>query len=314
MTVSEDIPGGGLTSRRIWSWVFGLLAAGGALVIAATFLGALHPAFDSLAVFRGVFAAATGICALTLALLGRVRGAALAAILPLVALLSLAPHWFGNRAAPDGLVLYQKNLWYKNPVTRDVIADIRAVAPDVVTLQEVARRNETLLEDLSDAYPTQFRCPFYRVVGDVAILSRWPMVPGSELCEERRGLGAITVETPQGLVTVVAVHFHWPWPHAQPFQAEDLEPALRALAARDAPMIIGGDFNMVRWSWTLGRLAEVSGTEPLGASLPTYTRKPWMPVGLAIDSVFATGGTGNTGLRPLFRSDHKGVVAQVALP
>lgn len=283
-------------------------------MVAATFLGAFHPGFDSLAVFRGLLAAGTTICALTLALLGRRRAALVAALLPAFAVLSLVPHWFGNRAAPDGLVLYQKNLWYRNPVTRDVVADIRATSPDAVTLQEVAQRNETILDDLRDAYPTQLRCPFYRVVGDVAVLSRWPAVPGSALCEAHRGLGAITVETPQGPVTLVSIHFHWPWPHAQPDQAEDLEPALMTLAARDAPMIIGGDFNMVRWSATLGRLALVSGTEPLGASQPSYTRKPWMPVGLAIDSVFATGGTGNTALRPLFRSDHKGVLAKVALP
>lgn len=311
MTVSEEDGRARPTVRSAVCWCTGLLAGAGGLLVAASFLGAVHPVFDSLAVFRGLFAAGTALCAVLLALLGRYRGASVAALLPVLACLSLAPHWFGNRAAPDGLVLYQKNLWFRNPVTSDVIEDIREVGPDFVTLQEVAARNETILEDLREDFPTQLRCPFYHVVGDVAVLSKWPAVPGTEVCAERRGMGAITVETPEGRVTVASIHFHWPWPHEQPDQARDLEPVLAGLTA---PVIIGGDFNMVRWSATLRRLARVSGTRPLGASQISYTRRPGIPIGLSIDNVFATGGTGETALRPLFASDHKGIMARIALP
>lgn len=287
-----------------------LVAAVAALV--AGFGGALHPAGDSLAVFRGVLSVAALAFAAALAALGFRQAAMLGAAVPALALASLAPDrigWPGAEAAPPGLVLYQKNLWVGLADPALLVADIRASGADVVTLQEVHARNLPVIEALADAFPTQVVCPRSRV-GGVAVLARWPAVAGSAVCAEGRGLVAVTLDAPGGEVTVASVHLHWPWPHGQPRQVECLEPVIAALPG---PVVIGGDFNMVRWSSALRRIGAAARAAPVGRTRVTFPLGPGGLAGLSIDHVLAPGGAGDARLRPLLGSDHRGIVARVPL-
>jgi endonuclease/exonuclease/phosphatase (EEP) superfamily protein YafD len=288
---------------------FTLLAALAALPVLGGYLGALHPMGDSLAVFR-------------------LQGAGLLAVLSALALALGAAHWgrigmllgllagvpvvwsYGAMPAlgpePSGdLRVYQKNMLFRNDDLVGLAADIRAGAPEAVLLQEVSQANLALMEDLATEFPHQLRCDFASV-GGTAVLTRLEPVPGSEVCAE--GLAALQVQGPTGPVWLVSVHLHWPWPFGQAAQVGDLVPVLEGL---EGSVVMAGDFNMVRWSWTYGALAgaarvqaagKVAGTLPMFRSLLT----------LPIDHVLAPGG-GRVELRGALGSDHLGLLADVTL-
>ncbi|MCB6177433.1 endonuclease/exonuclease/phosphatase family protein [Rhodobacter sp. Har01] len=275
-----------------------------AVPVLAGYLGTLHPAGDSFAVFRPQGAVVlTFAAALALALRARaagLAGLALAAFAggPLIGA-SLA------EGSAGALRVYQKNMLFRNDDLAGLEADVRAAAPDVLTLQEVSSANELLLAALSDVLPHQDTCPF-SAVGGTAIATRLAPIPGRTVCAE--GLAAMQVQGPEGPLWLVSIHLHWPWPHRQPAQVDALVPVLEGL---DGPVVMAGDFNMVRWSVSLGRMMAASRVVPAGRVLNTY-------VGLArwaelpIDHVFSPGG-GQVEPRETLGSDHRGLLAEVSL-
>ena len=275
------------------------------LVIAFGYLGGLHPAGDSFAVFRAQCAAvllALAACAITL---GLRKLAAFGAVIALVAgsPLLLAYQQSGR---PGNLTLYQKNMLYINDDLPGLAADIIATQPDFITLQEVSDANAALMDDLLAAYPTQHYCSFSRV-GGAAVLSHYAAVPGSATCA--RGMAAIQVETGAGPVWLISIHLHWPWPYGQAAQVNELVPTISAF---DGPKIIGGDFNMVPWSSHMRRFADAGAVQfarPVRGTLPRFGPLVTLP----IDHVLSPSG-GTTTLRPLLGSDHLGLLVQFDLP
>jgi len=289
------------------------IAGGAALIALAAVLagygGALHPAGDSLAVFRVPLALLGGLALL----IWRPRGAATVAGLAVVALAvlprlwALSPVQAGPAAQTLGLTVYQKNLLFTLRDPAAVVADIRAHAPDIVTLQEVSARNRAVLAALRADYPYQQYCNF-RAVGGTAVLSRWPAVPGSAFCDQ--GLSGLQVETPAGMVRAMSLHLGWPWPHGQAEQISELTPLLRGL---DGPTVIGGDFNAVAWSHALARVEVASGTRRAGHEVATFAL-PYGGMGVAIDHVLASGAApGMIEVLDRLASDHRGVLARVAV-
>ncbi|MEL6517699.1 MAG: endonuclease/exonuclease/phosphatase family protein [Pseudomonadota bacterium] len=293
--------------RRLLTVILVLVALG----LGGGFLGAVHPVGDSLAVFRGVLTATALVLALLLIWTrARYRGLA-SVILGVAGLAALLPHWVAATAAaqpPGGTyAIYQKNLSAEAPAPRQVLTDILRTDPHFITLQEVTEPNRTVLDDLPPNYVTRHWCAF-NAAGGVAIASIFPPVPDSEICVDGFGLAAVTVETLEGPMRVISLHLHWPWPQGQQGQLEVLMPYLDA---EEAPTLIGGDFNMVRWSATLERIKAASGTEAVGASLVTLPVSDLPFGGLSIDHVLApTGGTLER--RPLIGSDHFGLLARFA--
>lgn len=288
--------------------LYWMICAAGLVLLAASFGGALHPAGDSLAVFRLHISLA---CLVLLLPALRMRAAAGIACLA-VALAALSGVLWTTfvPAGGDGggISLYQKNLRFAPRDLAPLIDDIRDADPDLLTLQEVTPGNEALLTALADRLPTQLVCPFARV-GAVAVASRWPLAGGETLCVERRGLAGIRVQTPQGPVWLVSLHLHWPWPHRQPSQREVLLPVLAGL---EQPVVIGGDFNMVPWSHTLRSITKATETTRIGRAFNSMTRFPLVP--LPIDHVLIpAGANGGTEKRPLLGSDHHGIVAEFSL-
>ncbi len=289
------------------------IAGAGALIALAAVLagygGALHPVGDSLAVFR-VPLALLGALALLVWWPRRaamLAGLAVVALAVLPRLWALSPVQAGQAAQTPGLTVYQKNLLFTLRDPGAVVADIRARAPDIVTLQEVSRRNRAVLEALRAEYPYQHYCDF-RAVGGTAVLSRWPEVPGSAFCA--RGMTGLQVETPDGRAWAMSLHLSWPWPHGQAEQLSELTPLLRGL---DGPVVIGGDFNAVAWSRAVARIEAASGTRRAGRETATFAL-PYGGLGLAIDHVLASGAAPGT-IEVLDRlgSDHRGVLARVTV-
>lgn len=281
--------------RRIVLLALSGLCLGG---VVFSYLGAWHPAGDLVA----IAAPALGFFGLTAALMlwGRL-GQALALIFLV---------WLGQQAwalmAPTGpqgdFVIYQKNLWYRNAELPALAADILASEADVVTLQEISRHNDSILDLLAPRYPHQHRCVSSNWI-NVAVLSRHPIVAGSEVCSARRALGAMQVETRQGPVWVASVHLTWPYPYNQAERLRMIEPMLAAL---QGPTVIGADLNTFPATRPSRRIARLSDTRELRPLRPTL----WLRgLPMFIDQVYASSGTVER--RPLLGSDHYGLLARV---
>lgn len=298
--------------------VLRLCAGLGVLALVASYLGGLHPAGDSLAVFRLWIAAAVALAGAGLLVMpGRGWGvyclalAAVAGATPAAALFRPVP---GPALAGDGqpYAIYQRNLNFAARDTDAILAEIGTTAPDFVTLQEVSAANRAAIYDnLPDSYDRAI-CPF-AAVGEVAIASRHRFRPGSVVCVERLGLVAAQAETPDGPVWLVSVHLHWPWPYDQARQTAQILPLI---ARMEGPVLIGGDFNMVRWSDTMRGFERASGSRIVPQGRPTYrfTYGRRAGPGLEIDLVLLPGGeTSGAERLDYLGSDHRGVMARFGL-
>ncbi len=283
--------------------------AGAALTLAilalfSGYLGWLHPLGDSLAVGRPFAVVAVLLLAVVASIAG-LRLASFGAIL-LAMITGLELFMAFNWPGPPGrLSLYQKNLRFDNAALTELEADIRAVNPMMLTLQEVSEPNLTLLEALKDTLPYQHVCPG-GTVGGTAVATRLTPVPGATLCAP--GLAAMQVRTDDADFWIVSVHLHWPWPYEQADQTRALLPVLAGL---DGPVIMAGDFNMVRWATSVRRLAAAARVQPAGPTMGSYFGlTPWLS--LPIDHVFSPSG-GRVTPRQLLGSDHLGLVAGLEL-
>jgi endonuclease/exonuclease/phosphatase (EEP) superfamily protein YafD len=256
------------------------------LAVLAGFLGRLHPALDSLGIFRLHLMLAAAVIVLVCALLREGPGQWLALTAMVAAIAGLVPTVIPPRPVPAAdLTGWQLNLRFDNADPGAVAAAIRAAAPDIVTLQEVSNANLGIIDALADIYPTRHVCPAHSV-GAVAILSRLPAF-GAPGCVEGRGLAWVTLTTPDGALTVASIHLHWPWPYRQPEQSADLAERLSRLPGR---VILAGDFNAAPWSVSVARLASaIRGRPARGLRITFDRRRPLFP-GLPLDHVLASSG------------------------
>lgn len=286
----------------IVDWLLRAVVVGAGLLVVAGFGGVLHPLGDSLAVFRIQLAL---VCALALIWTGWPRVWRWSGVAVLVAVILGTQPFQGVRGdAP--LRIYQKNLSFRMQDTGPVVADIRAMRPDIITLQEVSQQLSPILTDLAASHPHQMRCAFHGVVGDVVVLSRWPI--GETKCVQKSGFAAAKITTPEGPVWAVSLHLHWPYPFGQAAQVDRLLPMLAEL---DAPVVLGGDFNMVPWASTPRRIARVTKTRILRGPRSTLDR--FLPLApLPIDHILAPV-PGQVQRRAPLGSDHHGVFATVGI-
>ncbi|MEL6915825.1 MAG: endonuclease/exonuclease/phosphatase family protein [Pseudomonadota bacterium] len=270
--------------------------------------GALHPALDTLAVFRLPLAAALVACLSARALRRRrwVQGAALAGIAT-IALDAL--FWDRGPGAAGDMRLYQKNLWFGNENHAEILRDIAARAPDIITFQEVSPTNRPLLAALSADYPEMHVCDFGPLYS-IAVLSRLPRTGTAPLCSEDRGFAALEIAGPNGPGWIVSIHLEWPWPFEQPAQ---IALYTEALAALEGSVIVAGDFNQVPWSHTVRTLSRVTGAGYRGPHRATFSvgsrvfERP--PLFLPIDHVLAPRGEVTRLTR--IGSDHAALIAIV---
>lgn len=292
--------------------LFSTLVVVFALFLFLGLMGAVHPAGDTAAVFRGYFG--FGLLALggLLAELGKRRwgagGVGLGALAVLsMGLLPLGPRV--NMPAPQDTAIshYQKNLQYHNDHPAELLADILARDPDVVTLQEVAGRSAGMVPNLAATYPTAHWCKGSDSFG-VAVFARWEPVAGTGFCIGQ--VAGVQVAAPNGPLWVLSTHLRWVYPYPNAAQVAALEPHLRAL---DGPVVVGGDFNVVPWAASVRRFARATGTERLGPAFVTYETLGGL-LRVQIDHVLVPGGQGRVWRLEKLGSDHWGIWAQYTLP
>jgi endonuclease/exonuclease/phosphatase (EEP) superfamily protein YafD len=229
-----------------------------------------------------------------------------------VALGSVAPGFVasGTDCVRECLKLYQKNLmskaWPRYPLADDIIAS----GAEIVTLQEVSDHNRQYMANMFDHYPVAVTCKF-RPAQDVAVLTSLPAVDGTAFCLAGVGLAGVQLRAPNGqLIWVLTVHLEWPFPFGQFRQSQIIADRIANL---DGPVLIAGDFNMVPWGKSVQRIKQAAGNHYLGAFRNTHGLGGlFLP--LSIDTVLIPkGATGTVELRGYMGSDHRGVLARIAL-
>jgi endonuclease/exonuclease/phosphatase (EEP) superfamily protein YafD len=286
----------------IWTALLKTLLVLAILALASGYLGWLHPIGDSLAVGRAYAAGAVAFLALLSIRSGLMMAAFGSLLLALIVGIQvvLSFYWPGP---PGSIALYQKNMLYRNDDLAGLEADIRKVAPVAVTLQEVSDPNTAMLAALSDLLPHQLHCTVGRR-GGTAVLTSLPPVPGTELCLS--GMAAMQVTWRERQIWLVSIHLNWPWPYDQATQVAELR---RALEKLEGPVLMAGDFNMVRWGHTVTALARSARAMPAGPSRGTFLG--FGPVvALPIDHAFAPNG-GRIRMRGALGSDHLGFLAEL---
>ena len=284
-----------------------------ATLLAAGWLGAMHPALDSVGHFRLHLVAVALALALVLAVVRARRSLALllataAASLALTwpALPGLAPPAKGH-ASPD-LVVAQQNLLYLNATPEDAVHALAGAEADVLLLQEVSERNRAVLRVLADRFPYRAVCPFRRF-RSIAILSRHPF-QGEPRCGGDAGVASARIGIAGRSIAVASLHARWPWPYPQWRHVDEIN---AHLAAIPPPLVLGGDFNASPWSAFVRRLSDAANARPVPGlrftfNLRTLQRGDSRVGGLPLDHVLHTADLVPTGVQllPHAGSDHLG--------
>lgn len=220
-----------------------------------------------------------------------------------IALTTVALPFLPQSSNPD-IRIYSKNLWFNNPQTEAIAADIRKSEVDAVFLQEVSETNISLLDLIEDEFPHQHICQFSRWSG-IAIASRQPFI-GENQCSDWRAIAAAQISHDGQPLWLVSAHIPWPWPTKT---AKYESAGFALLTALEGPMVIVGDFNIFPWAGRMRKTAALTGTKLAG---PTQVTLTFRGLPLPIDHALAPGG-GHIETRPLLGGDHKGIVADLGL-
>lgn len=288
--------------------VISLLAAVGIVATVAGFFGRMHPAFDTLGVFRlqalvafgGLFAFALMFRALTARYLSLI-GALFAAT-------GIVPFLLPEDPVADAQMrVFSQNLRFDNPTPDRVLGALYATEPDVVLLQEMSDANREALRPLEDRYRTRIFCPF-EAIGGIEVLTRYPAV-SDPVCAEGQGVAWARVKTPWGEVTLVSLHLHWPWPYGA--QAAQADAVAGLLAELEEPVLIGGDFNIAPWSHAVDEVEASTGTRVLRGLRLTLQRDMFWP-GLPLDHLLVSEDlAGQVRQLGTNGSDHRALVADI---
>ena len=138
-------------------------------------------------------------------------------------------------------------------------------------------------------------------------MSRLP-VRGDAACHDEVTMGWMHVETPEGPLTIAAIHLSWPYPFPQARQARL---AAEALQDVKGPLFVAGDFNAMPWSHAVATIAEASRTRLVPGFRPSFENVPVWP-GLSIDHVLADPSIPvHVALGPFSGSDHRALIARL---
>jgi len=291
--------------------ILGFLAFVTIVFVLITHLGPWISLADSAAVFRPLALMVATVLVIML-LLVKLRWLAVTTLL--VVALSCVDLIVSLRGGGDGLggpfSLYQKNLLWNGEEREALLSDILAADADFVTLQETSSRNTVVLDGLNKVYPYQLSCSTPGN-GGIALYSKYPLTETEERCNFGDGVVVAQAKLPdEQSIWVASVHLDRPFPYGQSRQVPGV---VEGIASLDGPKLIGGDFNMVSWGSPVKKIADAAGAVRLGGYFTSFPAFGWS-VPLPIDHVMVPKGAGGVvTTRPLFGSDHSGLLAQFSL-
>ena len=310
----------GFISRSLTA--LGYLAAAGIALIPFGYLTArLLPVVDLFAQF--LFGAILGALLLCLvALLGRrFRLAIVAGTLLLTSVALALPYELppGAATAEHRLRLLSFNIFFDNLRLPDVVAGVRATKADVVILLEVAPKNREGLRPLDQDYPYRIEC-WQKRRCDILVLSRVPLKdlePSVTIVNTPPAWAAAELELGGCRFALVAAHLSLPFPFHYPGEQGARATSLTQIVQQiKQPKILAGDFNAASWGAIIADIAEATQLKVLtgyGATWPT----PFPTyLGIPIDNILASREFTflSRELEAIPGSDHRGVLADIALP
>lgn len=249
---------------------------------------------------------------------------ALHAALVAAALLRTAPgqHFTpppAEASAPGAIRAVSFNAWGRNGRQALAIEMLTGLEADIIALQEVFGRSSGLADVLSDTHPFADACG----LGSTRIVSRLPVLRSGCLPQGaaepsvgvRRALRFPAVwaeiDTPDGPVMVVAVHFNWPAVQGGHASQRAL---LRDFIRRNRPetMLVTGDFNLADPSFMMRRMdAALAPLQRVSHGRRTWPSRPVSPVPLiGIDHAFLGSGLAahRVAAGPHGGSDHRPLI------
>ncbi|MCI4646449.1 MAG: endonuclease/exonuclease/phosphatase family protein [Hyphomonadaceae bacterium] len=308
----------------------GLLVAGLALPVLASFFTTLHWTVDWVALF--LKPALIGLFLVGLALAALVRWFKAGRKVAGLTALAFAPCALGfpllggsASLSPEqvarALTVYQHNVWAGNLDGAAIAGQIRALDPDVAVLIETSQYYGTgsHFDALADTWPYQLKdTPRPARQARLRILSKYPVSDTQIFRDEATSMSLVVarVKAEFGPVTVMGLHFTRPWPFDWPKkQMEQLAVAMPVLEEYDCPCLVVGDFNSPPW----GRLARTLEARFDLHHLPLGWRGTWheaLPefISIPIDLSFASQDLefGDATVLPAAGSDHRAVMFEIA--
>jgi endonuclease/exonuclease/phosphatase (EEP) superfamily protein YafD len=298
-----------------------LLAAAGAVTIVAALLplaARLAWVFDLFTHFRVQLLAALVVLGIVFAIRRAYRWCAALAIGAAVNIAPLVPYLpltdAGATGAPTLSVL-AVNVRASNSEHAGLLASIAQTDPDVVLVVEFTERWGEHLASLAAEYPYEIRRPEPNPFG-IALFSRYPLEPASELTLARTVAIDARVAAPRGSVRVVGVHLTPPMSRAWAHERNTQLTALAAhIAGIDEPLAVLGDFNISPYSPYFTEWVTATGLHDarLGR-LPGFTWPTFFPLlGIPIDHCLVSDGltVAQYERLPAFGSDHYPVLARL---
>ncbi|WP_246097993.1 endonuclease/exonuclease/phosphatase family protein [Rhodococcus spelaei] len=308
----------------VLGWLAVLSAAVG---VGAHYLDTTATTLVVLASFAPVLMACAAAGLLALVSTRRWIGSVVAAAVLAVAVWTQLPLYVGD-ARPDGasdLTVMQANVYFGNSDMEGIVAQVKSRNVDILTVNELTPEAVPRLGEvgLDEVLPFRYLRPT-ELGGGTGIWSRHPISGQTEHMGFVMNMVSVRVIPPgQRPFVVVAAHPLPPVPRAQTgiwaremVQVKDI---LQRLYQDAEPVIVGADFNS---TYDNAQFRELLGdgyrdaAEQSGAgALRTYPADRWWPPVLAIDHVLVAGATATSaGVVDLPGSDHRGVVATVAVP
>lgn len=194
------------------------------------------------------------------------------------------------------------NVFGRNEEPESIVANISAVDPDIVALQEYSPDVRSAVHPLLTALYPHFQ---YCAGGErafVGLYARLPFEPldadacsSSIMSTDRTARIIVRFQTEAGpAFSVATTHNDWPAPVTR--QAEQFTTLREALSTVEPPLILVGDFNSTPWSYALRGFVGAAGLTRHTFNLPTfptlwYYLRDWramFPI-LPIDHVMTRG-------------------------
>ena len=278
-----------LTSKLFVAGTLGLI-----LLVVIGFLGAVHPAFDTLSHARVHLSGLLAVSAILLSIFS-CRDRRLALVSYLVAFVAFASAVNGypvsakvqlpEKGRPTYSLLHFNILW-SNKRKDELIDWIKEVRPDFISITEASRRWKRKLTALDGQWPYKLDCDDREIRGGLIIYSRLPFVPDSAFCSKLMVYGSVKINIDDNAqLELASTHFRWPWPRAGARQVTQIAPTFEKLGNAT---VLAGDFNATPWSHQVRYLAETGHLTIVPGIGPSWLfgRVPeWLAgiVGLPID-------------------------------
>lgn len=298
-----------------------LIDAGLSLGTAVTVAGLLAPWWPVLELinhFRPFLALGMGLLlALSIGLRPR-RLAATASVLFAVnlALLIVPALYYGalkHAAAEPDLRVATLNTWVVKGQANRIIDFIKQTDADVILLQEVGQGDQAaVLNQLASAYPYVLFDEHSR--SGPALLSKWRWSDSGIIPNGRGRPLAVWARFEQDGRSFEIASVHTANPFEWLHQPGDIDRLIRFARSRQAPLILGGDFNLTPFSWKLTKLAEWADLRWGQTFAASWPANRLIPIVL-IDHVLVSKGVVLTAVEtgPRVGSDHLPVVAELIL-